>query len=101
MAIVIEEEKSRSNIVRIIGWLVILGVVGAAIYYIFFAQPQLAIIAPAGNLNAVAPIVESNIDPNQVLGSDAFKALKAAPVPPVPTSTGNSPSGRPNPFIAP
>lgn len=100
MAIIIEEEKSRSNIVRIIGWMVILGIVIASIYYVFFAAPELVIITPSGNLNAIAPIVQGSLNPDSVLKSPAFQALNAPPVPPVSTSSFVS-GGRANPFIAP
>ena len=101
MAIIIEEEKNRSGLFRMIGWLVAFCIVAASIYYIFFAAPQLAIIEPSGNLTAIAPILDNHIDPNQILQSPAFQALKPSPVPEVPTSTGTTGGARTNPFIAP
>lgn len=101
MAIIIEEEKNRSGILRILGWIVILCLVIAAIYYVFFAAPQLVIIAPSGNLSTITPIVQSDLSPTTVLNSPAFRALNPAPPSAVVSTSTNSPGGRPNPFIAP
>ncbi len=100
MAIIIEEEKSKSGLVRIIGWVVVFIVFIVAIYYIFFVTPQLVIIEPSGSLSTIEPIVENPVNPDSVLKSAAFQALQQPTVPMVPTSTGGTGS-RSNPFIAP
>lgn len=100
MAIIIEEEKNRSNLVRILGWAIITIVIFGAIYYVFFAAPQLVVIVPSGNLGAIEPIVQGNLNASQVLTSPAFKALQPGTIPPVSTST-DSAGGRPNPFVSP
>jgi hypothetical protein len=98
MAIVIEEEKSKSHLASLLGWLIILGIIVAAVYYVFFAAPELVIITPSGNLSAIAPIVQNNLQPSDVLQSPAFKLLKP---PPGSVQVSTSTGGRPNPFIAP
>jgi len=97
MAIIVNEEKSRTNLISLLGWLGILAAVGAAVYYIFFAAPELVIIAPSGNLGAIAPIASITIHPEDVINSPAFQALQAQ-IPP-PSATGPALIGRTNPFL--
>jgi|SRR6185437_1752671 len=99
MAIIVEEEKRKSNIGMIVGWVVILGIVGAAVYYVFFAAPELIEIPATGALSTIAPIAQVSLHPEDVINSAGFTALK--PGIPNPTSTGPSAVGRTNPFIAP
>ena len=101
MAIIVEEERgNRIDIVRIAGWGVILIVLGAAIYYIFFAAPQLVTISPPPGYSSIAPISGLSIQPENVLNGAAYQALKQ-PNFPLPTPSGPAPVGRLNPFIAP
>ena len=74
MAIVIEEEKNRGNLLRNIGWLILVVIIVAAAYYIFFAAPQLVIIAPTGNLSAIAPIAQNNLNPESILHEPGFQS---------------------------
>ncbi len=100
MAIIIEEERKKSNLTGLIGWLIIFVIIIVAIYYVFFAAPQLVIITPTDTISTIAPIAQASLNANQILQSPAFKALNPASVITVSTSTGLS-GGRPNPFIAP
>lgn len=100
MAIIVEEEKNKVNLIRLGGWLVILVVFGAAIYYVFFAAPELVIIAPPPSFSMIAPITQVALHPEDVLNSPAFTALKTPPFA-LPTPQGPAPVGRSNPFIAP
>ncbi len=96
MAIVIEEEKNRIHPISIITWLVVLVIIGLAVYYIFFAQPQLIeIAAPSGFLN-IDPLSKINLNPEDVVRGPGFQSLKSTITLPVPGNTG-----RGNPFIAP
>ena len=99
MAIIVTEEKNRTNMLRIVGWLGILAVIGASIYYIFFAAPELVIIAPSTSLSQIAPIAQINIHPEDVLNSAAFQSL-SSPIA-QPTPSGPVSVGRTSPFIAP
>lgn len=98
MAIIIEEERKRSNFAGIIGWLVIFVIVLVAIYYVFFAAPEIVIITPSDTISTIAPIAQQSIDVGSVVGSQIFKTLVPSSIPAVSTSTAG---GRPNPFIAP
>lgn len=99
MAIIVEEGKKKTNILGFAGWLVILVIVGASIYYIFFAQPQLVVLPATGSLNVIAPIASSSLNPESVVGGSAFQALHSTITEPTPA--GPTQVGRPDPFIAP
>ena len=99
MAIFIEENEKKTNIFGIVGWVVFLCIVAAAIYYIFFTQPQLVTIPSSGSLNTIAPIVQSPLQPETVTQSKAFEALTSTI--PLPTPQGPASVQRSNPFIAP
>lgn len=99
MAIIVEEERNKTNYVRLLGWLGILVVFGATIYYIFFAAPELAIIQPTGNLNTIVPFASISLNPQEVVNSAAFQSLH--PSVPHPTPSGPAGVGRTNPFIPP
>lgn len=98
MAIIVEEEKKRTNIIGIAGWFAILVVMVVAVYYIFFAAPQLVIIAPSGTLGAIAPIATINLNPTDITNSPEFQALKAT-IPPI--NPAIPAPGRSDPFLAP
>ena len=98
MAIVIEEGQKKSNLLAIVGWLVFLAVAGGAVYYIFFAQPQLVSIPASGNMSVIEPLTEGSVDPQSVIEGKAFQSLKSTvtlPTPQGPAAVG----GRSNPFI--
>lgn len=98
MAIIVEEEKKKTNAIGLLGWLGILIAVVVAAYYIFFAAPELVVIPPSGSLGEIAPIVSTNLNPSDVINSPAFQVLQST-IPPInPSSTA---SGRSNPFLAP
>ncbi|MBU6500334.1 MAG: hypothetical protein KGJ89_00695 [Patescibacteria group bacterium] len=94
MAIVLEEEKNKTNIVSIITWLAVLGIIVAAVYYIFFNQPQLVEVAAPANFQNVDPLSKIKLNPEDVINSQSFQSLKQYVAPPVP---GNA--GRDNPFV--
>lgn len=98
MAILIEEEKKNGTggILTILTWLIVLGAILGAAYYLFFAQPQLVgkITAPAGFQNT-QQLIQINLNPQAILQSQSFQALKQYITPLQPSTTG-----RPNPFLA-
>ncbi len=96
MAIIVEEEKTKVNILKIVMWVALLAIIGVAVYYIFFAEPQLVEFAvPPAFLN-INPLATVSLNPDEVINGQAFQALKPYVTPPTP---GNS--GRPNPFAPP
>lgn len=100
MAIVIEEERSRVNIMSILGWLVVTVMIATTVYYVFFAAPDLVIITPSGDFQNIAPIAQISLHPEDVLNSPAFQALKAPPFA-LPTPQGPAAVGRQNPLVSP
>jgi hypothetical protein len=99
MAIVVEEEKKRSNILGLAGWFVFLAVFIAAIYYIFFVTPAVVSIPTTGTLATIAPIVSANLSPQSIVGSSQFESLQSNITLPTPASPNSV--GRSNPFIVP
>jgi len=99
MAIVIEEEKSKSNIMGILGLIVFFAVIAGAIYYVFFAAPESVVITPPANLSVITPLSKITLHPEDVTNSQLFQSLKQY----VPSSAAPSSSaiGRANPFVAP
>jgi hypothetical protein len=99
MAIIVEENERKNNIFGIVEWLVFLLIAGIAIYYVFFAQPELVTIPATGNLGEIAPITQIVLHPETVVQGAAFQALTSTI--PLPTPSGPATVGRTNPFIAP
>jgi capsule polysaccharide export protein KpsE/RkpR len=100
MAIIVEEEKKKSHIFSLVGWLTFLVIAAVAVYYIFFASPQtVTLSSSASGLSAIAPLTQSAVQPQTVENSAALQALKTTIA--TPTSTGPVSVTRQNPFIAP
>jgi len=96
MAIIVEEEKNRINIARILIWLTVLMILGAVVYYIFFTQPQLVNVVAPTAFDNIDPLADVDLNPQEVVDNPVFKALERHITPPVPENAGRS-----NPFVAP
>jgi hypothetical protein len=94
MAIVIEGETKKVNIVNILTWLVVLVVIVAAAYYIFFAQPQLVEVVTPASFKNISPLANLNLNPEEVVSGASFQSLKQYVTPPTPGNFGRS-----NPFL--
>jgi hypothetical protein len=101
MAIIVDEEKKPTHIFAILAWLGFLIVASIAIYYIFFAVPQAAVLPTTGSLSAIAPLASSTIQPQDVINSAAFQAILHGTTIQPPSPTGPASVGRPNPFLSP
>jgi hypothetical protein len=99
MAIIVEEEKKKTNILGIAGWVVFIGLVLAVIYYIFFASPTLVVIPASGAISTIAPIANANLNPQGIVSSTQFESLQSNITLPTPESPASV--GRANPFITP
>jgi len=99
MAIVIEEEKSRTNIIGVAGWLIFLVIIAAAIYYIFFAQAESVIVVPPASLASITPISQITLNPQAVTSNKLFQSLQQY----ASSSATQGPAavGRANPLIPP
>ncbi len=96
MAIVVEEDRPKINITQVLMWLTVLLIVGFAVYYIFFAEPQIVGVAVPPAFKNIDPLAEVNLTPEDLINSEQFKSLKQYVTPP---EAGNA--GRTNPFIPP
>lgn len=96
MSIVVEEEKGGVGMGKIIAWIIILVIIGASAYYVFFAKPELIEITAPSNFKIINPLAKINLNPEEVVNSPDFQALKQYIGVPV---AGNT--GRANPFLAP
>lgn len=95
MAIVVEQERTaRFGFVKIILWLIILAVIVAAVYYLFFKRPDTIpeLITPSAFQNT-SSLSKINLNPETVIQHPVFRSLREH-APPFPTST----PGRANPF---
>lgn len=101
MAIIVEEEGgNKINYVQLAGWGVIFIAILAAAYFLFFQQPSLVPVTAPSSFGSIAPISGLTIQPDDVLNSPSYQALKA-PSFPLPTPNGPVPVGRSNPFLYP
>lgn len=94
MAIVIEEEKKSSvSLISVLLWVVVLGILGLAAYYLFFYRPDIIPITVPASFQNTEEL--SHIDLNlNVLDDPIFKSLKAGVQALNPQTTG-----RANPFL--
>jgi hypothetical protein len=95
MAIVVEEEGRKVNILQIVIWLSVLAVIGIAIYYIFFVSPPTADVVIGLEFKNINPLGNLNINPVEVLGGPPFNTFQSHV-----TVTQPDPAnfGRQNPF---
>ena len=94
MAILVEEEKKSANWVGILTTVVIIGMLFAGGYYVFFKDPGVieGLTAPK-DIQNITQLSKTNIDPNKIIQSAAFKTLRDLADPLIlPTA------GRSNPF---
>ena len=95
MAIIIEEERgNRVSLITLLIWVVILGVVGVAVYYLFFKNPDFISFSTPSNFKSAEALSKITLDPDQLRHSPPFEALKQYIVPPPPAKLG-----RQNPFL--
>lgn len=95
MAIVLQEEKRKINWVSFATIFIIIVVLFAGGYYLFFEKPELIEIVAPVQLDNINELSRISFDPESVVNSPTFKLLRQFEsdiVPPVP--------GRSNPFRA-
>lgn len=94
MAIVIEEERPRSNPFTLIGWVVILIVIVVAVYYIFFKSPESIIQETPAGFRNTEQISKFSLDPKSIKSYPGFRSRIQYVAPPTPQNVGRS-----NPFL--
>jgi len=93
MAILVQENKKETNWVTILSTVIIILVIFAGAYFLFFKKPELIEVVAPGSLQNVSSISKLSFDPHGVLNSPTFRLLRqygSAPAEPSP--------GRSNPF---
>jgi len=96
MAIVIEEEnKGNSRLFSFGLFFIILIIIGVAVYYLFFKNPQLLDVVAPVKLQSIDELAAiSKFDPKKVLDSSFYKSLKQViPYPSPPPAGNGSPFG--------
>lgn len=97
MAIIIEEKTNGSGVVTFLIWLVILAIITASAYYVFFRSPDLVEFnaSPPSTFNNIQQLSKISINSDQLINNPQFQALKQYVTIP---SVENV--GRANPFLA-
>jgi hypothetical protein len=94
MAVIIEEEEKKPiNWTAVITIAVIVIVLFAGSYYVFFQKPELIEIVAPRELQTISAISLVEFDPATVVNSPTFKLLRQYGTPVTPP-----PAGRDNPF---
>lgn len=90
MAIIVEQERSAptSSIVSFLIWIIILGIVGAALYFIFFKSPM--------SIDLVLPKTTTAL--SQIQFNDTI-ITRASALREYTPQTPAASTGRPNPFL--
>jgi len=95
MAIDIEKKESRVNWFALATGAAVLGIIGAVVYFLFFANaPLIEVVVPI-TAKEISTISRIDINPGTVLNDPIYKSLKPYIADPTPGTLG-----RPNPFIS-
>ena len=94
MAIIIQEERNTSGVMSFLAWIVILGIIGGGIYYVFFKKPDLIEVVAPGSFQSTQEISKINLDAGRVVNDPHFQALRSHVTPRTPATPG-----RANPFL--
>lgn len=96
MAILVEEETGRKGVFGVFIIAVIVILLGAATYYLFFAPtPLIEVVIPSG-LKTVSKISEDGLNTSAVFDSPVYRSLRQYVAEPVVGEVGEI--GRSNPF---
>ncbi len=69
MAIIVEQEKKPVNWFNIIMVVVVVAILFALVYFIFFNQPQFIDVVVPGNLSSIKEISQVQVDPTPVVST--------------------------------
>jgi len=93
MAISIEQKKSSANWLNIILAIIIVTVIFAGGYFLFFKKPELIEVIVPTQLKDLSRLSEAEFNPQELLNSPEFKVLRQFQV-----EIEVSKPGRDNPF---
>ncbi len=76
MAIVFEEKTNTGAITTFIVWVIILGVIAASVYYVFFKEPQLVEFTSSASFKNIQQLSKITINSAELVNNPQFAALK-------------------------
>ncbi len=95
MAIIVEEEKKGGGgFIGFLTWIILIGVIAFAAYYIFFKKPEVVDVVIPANFENINQITAKRIEPEEIQNNPVFKSLITDPTYPT-----NVQIGRVNPFL--
>ena len=96
MAIVLEGEKKNIDWSFALGTVVVVGIVGASIIYLFFVSPETVQQLTTPEQRTLSEFSKTSFKPEEILNSAAFQDLRTvAPL----TSPTEEEVGKVNPFL--
>ncbi|MEK7138484.1 MAG: hypothetical protein AAB787_03180 [Patescibacteria group bacterium] len=95
MAIIVEEEKKNGGgFLGLLTWVILIGVIGFAAYYIFFKKAEIVDVVIPANFENINQITAKRIEPKEIEENPIFKSLVTDPTYPTAAKVG-----RVNPFL--
>lgn len=95
MAIVLEKEKKNIDWSFILGVMVVVGIIGFAIVYLFFVNPETVQQLTTPEQKTLSEFSKVRFQPEEILNSSAFQSLRTmAPM----TAPTEMEVGKTNPF---
>lgn len=94
MAIFVEDKADSGVVVNIVIWIVILVIISASVYYIFFKQPQLVEFTASPSFQNIQQLSKISISSDKLINNQTFQSLK-----PYITAVQPDNLGRDNPFL--
>ncbi len=78
MAIIVEENKKKGSLLNLLVWVIIIGVILFATYYIFFKEPEIidVVIPQKDAFNNIDSLSKIKLDP-EIIKNPAFEALNS------------------------
>jgi len=95
MAIVVEQEKRKSNLIVFIGWLAVMITIVVIIYYLFFQKPELIPITASTDFSLATRVSQIDINPSIVINDVKFSTRQ-----PYVSVPGIGEARRANPFLS-
>lgn len=96
MAIVLEEEKKSVDWGFMLGIVLILGIVGTAVVYLFFISPETTQQLLTPDQQTLSEFSKAKFNPDAVFNSPGYQALRQGPA--IPQITPDQ-VGKSNPFV--
>lgn len=95
MAIIVEEEKRNAGgFIGFLTWVLLIGVIAFAAYYIFFKKPEVVDVVIPANFENIGQISAKKLDPEVIKNDPVFGSLEPLATPP-----SSARIGRVNPFL--